>query len=744
MLASTQADHFTRYHSAMLTTASSAESTLPQWLGQRTRQHGHRIAVTFVGDDGSEHSWTYEQLWARACVLARRLPAVDQRSPRALLLFPPGIEFLAGFLGCQIAGWIPVPTCYPKPGREMPRLDSAARDCAPSAIIGDQATIDGIDTDKLCDAARRLPLIATDVESIRPDEVIDPQQLSIDPDSLALLQYTSGSTSEPKGVMVGHRNLMANLESIRRGFGIEFADDRSDPECGVFWLPFFHDMGLVGGILEPLYLGGRTILMSPRSFLQRPIRWLKYISDYQAVISGAPNFAYQLCVDRITPSQTDDIDLHRWRVAFSGAEPVLPRTLRDFANRFAPCGFSSSAFYPCYGLAESTLLAAGGSGPAEPEVLTVDRDSLSAGKPTVTQPGRRGRDGQELVSCGQPSHGTQLVLVDPESCCPVGDRVVGEIWLRGASVAQGYWNREEENQTRFNAEIAGGQKGYFRSGDLAFLHEGKLFVTGRIKDVIILRGRNLFPQDIETTVRETVGSEGGQCAAFAVDGVRGEALALVAEVPRRADESSLPDLVRSIRRAVIDLHEVDPRHVLLVRQATVPLTSSGKVQRSRCRELFHQGQIKTKYRYDRASGSEQTPIAIPVLPPVPTAADRQPMTETIEQWMAEWLVVRAGVAPSDVDLEKPFADYGLDSLTAVEMSGEIEDWSGVELTPVVAWNYPTVSRLSKFITDQLCEKAGSEPEQTEVPDAELEDLLSEIEQLSDDEIEHALADKRRP
>lgn len=723
--------------------AECAQTTLPQWLGQRSRRHGDRIAVTFIDDDGQEHSWTYQELWSRACEISRRLPQVEETSPRALMLFPPGIEFLAGFLGCQIAGWIPVPTCYPKPGREMPRLDSAAMDCDPAAIVGDQATIDGIDPSKLCQQAANATLVATDADASQLDQGLDPASLSIDPEQLALLQYTSGSTSDPKGVMVSHRNMMSNLESIRRGFAIDFCEDDAEPECGVFWLPFFHDMGLVGGILEPLYLGGRTVLMSPRAFLQRPLRWLQTISDYGAVISGAPNFAYQLCVDRISPDQTDELKLDHWRVAFCGAEPVLSRTLRDFGNRFSSCGFSASAFYPCYGLAEATLLAAGGDGPSEPKVLTVNRESLGEGHPQIETSGRSGREHQELVCCGQPSYQTELQIVDPGTRTIVADRHVGEIWLRGPSITRGYWRRDEENHERFEAEIAGGEKGYHRTGDLGFLHDGELYVTGRIKDVIILRGRNLFPQDIEQSVRETVGSEGGQCAAFSVTSPLGESLAIVAELPRRTDADSLPELVRSIRRTVIETHEVDPRHILLVRQATVPLTSSGKVQRSRCRELFDSDGIKAKHRYDRSVGSEQTPIAIPSLPKSPTPDDKEAISELIQNWMSEWLVVRAGVPPTDVDLEKPFADYGLDSLTAVEMSGEIEDWSGIELTPIVAWNHPTVSRLSVFIADQLCVNEKTD-RSSDVSEAELDELLGEIEQLSDEEINHALANKRRP
>ena len=743
---------------------------LPHLLGGRAMRHGDRQAVTYLDESETEVSWTYRELWLRSCRVARQLEAmgVKQPAPRALLLYPPGIDFLAGFLGCQIAGWVPVPTCYPKPGREMPRLDAAAMDCSPSVILGDENAIRGLDPSKLCEAASSLPTLVAaepthgdddDFSNDLSDDFIDPQTLSIAPDAIALLQYTSGSTSDPKGVMVRHRNLMSNLESIRRGFHVNLqSDDATEVDCGVFWLPFFHDMGLIGGILEPLYVGGTSILMSPRAFLQRPLRWLQTISDKRAVISGAPNFAYQLCVDRISPDQTDDLDLAHWRIAFTGAEPILPRTLHDFAARFSACGFSGKAFYPCYGLAEATLMAAGGDGPGEPKLLTVDRESLSNGKPEIV-PESRGPKIQKLVSCGPPVHQTEVVLVDSETCHEVPSGQVGEIWLRGNGVTSGYWNRDEENASQFHATTTDGRTGFCRTGDLGFMHDGELYVTGRIKDVVILRGRNLFPQDIEATVRETVGAGAGQCAAFSVDAVRGEALAIIAELPRRRDQSGLEELIRAIRRSVIEVHEVDPRHVLLTRQATVPLTSSGKVQRSRCRELFDAGQIKTKHRYERASGSAQVPLDMPHVPPSPTEADRDSLRQTTESWMTTWLVARAGVAPSEIDLEKPFADYGLDSMTAVEMSGEIEDWSGARLTPIVAWNYPTVTRLSEYIVDQIMGAASpppnqlqesevetnpSENESQDVADLDLEGLLDEIENLSEDEIQHALTDKRQP
>ncbi|MFG0261264.1 MAG: AMP-binding protein, partial [Novipirellula sp. JB048] len=491
-------------------------------------------------------------------------------------------------------------------------------------------------------------------------------------------------------------------------FKIPWQDDEgSEAGTAVFWLPFFHDMGLIGGLLAPLYAGFSTVFMSPRAFLQRPLRWLELISDHKASVSGAPNFAYQLCVDRIAPDQTDSLDLSHWTTAFCGAEPIVPRTLTDFAHRFSSSKFSASAFYPCYGLAEATLLAAGGDGPGEPRFLTVAREALSQGRVDI-QPDGRGKAFQKLVACGTAAQETELLIVDPTTSEVCEEREIGEIWLKGASVTAGYWNRDEENQKRFAAVTSDGRRGFCRSGDLGFCDAGQLYVTGRIKDVVILRGRNLYPQDIEATVRDSLEGQAGQCVAFSAAGVRGEGLAIIAEIDRHCDAALFPEMVRSIRRRVIEIHEVDPRHVLLVRPATVPLTTSGKVQRHQCREWFAADEIRYRYRYDRKFLSEQAPLAIPQLPRHPSVADRESLSQMIEAWLTEWMVVRAGVQPDQIELDKPFADYGLDSMTSVELSGETEDWSGVELTPVVAWNHPTISELSRFIADELI-AAESEP-----------------------------------
>lgn len=758
--------------------------TLPQWIQQRAWLHPHRPAVTFVPDDAHGEAsdatvsqaalsqaalsqpdlsqpdlsqpdlqcCTYQQLWqnshAVAGELVRRLGGFEGEpddAPRVLLLYPAGTQFLFAFLGAQIAGYIPVPTCYPKPHREMPRLNSAAEDCDPICILTDAATQETLALEKLPQGYQTLPTISTNqilgtgesAGSEKASSVLS--GMATHPDAIAFLQYTSGSTSEPKGVAVRHRNVISNLESIRQAFRAEWPDhsgskDSSEIEVCVSWLPFYHDMGLIGGILEPLYIGGHTILTSPRAFLQRPIRWLQMISDHKATVTGAPNFAYQLCIDRIPPAQTDSLDLSALRVSFCGAEPIAPRTLRDFHRRFASNGFTAGAFYPCYGLAEATLLVTGGDGPAEPKVLSVEREAFESGCIQVLDPqqvaktSRRKR--QDLVSCGRAVPNTEIAIIDPNSQSLLREDAIGEIWVRGGGVSTGYWKDRDASRSpvakeepckvevgpagRFDATIAGQpDSGFFRTGDLGFLHEGELYVTGRLKDLIILRGRNLFPADIEFTVAECVRERfssstapdakpmaSGLAAAFPIKTAHSEALGIVAELPRQTEGVDLVGLSRQIRRSVIEIHEVDPQSIWLLRSASIPVTTSGKVRRSECKKMFREESFNVKHRYDRSSFSEQGPIPFPVLPAHPTASDAPQLKKIIESWMAEWLVARAGVTPMEVSVDTPFTEYGLDSMTAVELSGETEDWTGVTMTPDVAWENPTIASLSKYIAEE--------------------------------------------
>ncbi|QDS91268.1 Long-chain-fatty-acid--AMP ligase FadD29 [Rosistilla ulvae] len=682
--------------------------SLTELMVDRSRRHPDRAVATFLTDAGESQSITYGQLDRRARSVAAELAQCTTPGDRALLLFPPGLEFLVGFFAASYAGLVPVPTCFPKPGRAMPRLDTAAVDCQPAALIANRETLEGLDFKRLNAAVHKTHRIATDgVAAVDFDPHIDDSS----GEALGLLQYTSGSTSDPKGVMVRNANLLSNLESIRSSYALEFAaDDASEHSRGVFWLPAYHDMGLIGGILEPIYVGGEAVLMSPRSFLQRPLRWLQAISSHRASFSGAPNFAYQLCVDRIDPEHTRGLDLSCWTTAFCGAEPVRAATLDAFIQRFEPAGYRASSFCPCYGLAEATLLAAGGGDRNEPKYLDVDRDSLSVGRYQPAAQGQPEATVQRLVSSGPAADGMRIAIVDPDTAATQADGAVGEIWLQGPSVADGYWNREAVNAEQFHATIAGEPEAgkFLRSGDLGFLHRDQLYVTGRMKDVIILRGRNVYPQDIEATVCECLGeASGGPAAAFSAQGDGQEALAVVAEVARQTPPESLAGLVRRLRRRLIEQHEVDARTIALTRPGGVPLTTSGKVQRQACRSQFFSGELKTKHRWDRSillGGN----VEFPELPTTITPDDLPAVSAAIEGWLLEWLAARGNPDNGPADRDKPLADYGLDSLATMELAGDVEDWLGLELTPTLAWDYPTPAVLAPHLAENMLETGPDE------------------------------------
>jgi len=407
------------------------------------------------------------------------------------------------------------------------------------------------------------------------------QQPVLDSTSLTLFQYTSGSTAAPRGAMLTHGNLLHNSALIQHYF------EHTAESRGVIWLPHYHDMGLIGGILQPFYAGFPVTLMSPVAFLQRPLRWLQAISRAGGTTSGGPPFAYDLCVRKITPEQRATLNLSSWDVAFTGAEPVRYETLEHFAATFAPCGFRREAFYPCYGLAEATLIASGGLKAALPIVFTAQSAALERGC-VITSP--RGEDGtQTLVGCGQSLGDQEIIIVHPETFTRCSPDEVGEIWIAGPSVTQGYWNRPEDTERIFRAYLADTEEGPFlRTGDLGFLKDGELFVTGRLKDLIIIAGHNHYPQDIELTVERSHPSvRPGCCAAFSVDIAGEERLVIVAEVERRhqpqRDQSSdavaprfTVGVARAIRRAVAESHELRVYAVLPLKPGSIPKTSSGR------------------------------------------------------------------------------------------------------------------------------------------------------------------------
>ncbi|MEM8780878.1 MAG: fatty acyl-AMP ligase, partial [Cyanobacteria bacterium P01_G01_bin.49] len=477
---------------------SNVGNSLVSLLRERTSYQTSHTVYTFLDKGEAEKcSLTYGQLDKKARELGSILYNLGLQGKRALLMYSPGLDFIVAFFGCLYAGVIAVPVYPPKRNQSLDRLQTIIKDCQATEVLT-TSTIKGKLEESLVNypelsslkwlATDNLPKRISDKNFNLPD---------INQEDLAFLQYTSGSTGNPKGVMVTHGNLLHNERMIQQAFG------HTDQTIFVGWLPLFHDMGLIGNILQPLYLGIPCILMSPVDFLQRPYRWLKAISDYGATTSGGPNFAYDLCVRKVTPEQLETLDLSSWKVAFNGAEPVRAQTLNAFAQKFAPCGFRPDAFYPCYGMAEATLFITGGLQSQVPKQKTIDEKALADNR--IVEVSSQQAQSQTLVSCGKAWLEQTLKIVDPNTLTECQPNQVGEIWLSGGSVAQGYWQQPQKTQETFEAYLANTQEGPFlRTGDLGFVAEdGELFVTGRLKDVMIIRGRNHYPQDIELTVEQS-------------------------------------------------------------------------------------------------------------------------------------------------------------------------------------------------------------------------------------------------
>jgi acyl-CoA synthetase (AMP-forming)/AMP-acid ligase II len=551
--------------------------TLGDLLAARARTEPARLAYAWLANGRHVAAeLTYGELDAKARAMGALLVETAEPGARALLLYPPGLDFVVAFFGCLYAGIVAVPVYPPDPrrlDRSLERLTATAADARPTLVVT---------TDEIRALARELapalplPRRWVTSESAQAGRLAWTRP-AIDPAALAFLQYTSGSTRVPRGVMVTHRNLMENLDVMCRVFRC------SPASVCVSWLPTFHDMGLIGAVLEPVYAGFPSYLMSPATFLERPVRWLEAIATYRATVAPAPNFAYDLCVRRTTGAERASLALDAWAIALNGAEPVRADTLARFTEAFAPCGFRAAAFAPAYGLAEATLCVSGKHDVVEPGVMEVSRAMLERCTGEATG------DVRSVVSTGRVATPNEVVIVDPATRRPCPPDGVGEIWVAGPSVAAGYWGRADETEATFRATLADGGGPYLRTGDLGFLHDGELFVTGRLTDLIVLRGRNVRPEDVEHAVAQSHPAlRPGCCAAFAIEVDGAEHVAVVAEIDRRWDGARPPALARheverAMRRAVAEEVGTELRAVMLLKAGSIPKTSSGKIQRHACR-----------------------------------------------------------------------------------------------------------------------------------------------------------------
>ena len=553
--------------------AISGESPhwFPELLAQRAHTHADRLVYRFFKGSTPPLTLTFGELWREAASLAHELASRGWAGERALLACKSERQFVVAFHACLLAGVIVVPTAPPRRQALHQRFQLLAADSGAVAIL-----CDCDDVSQTGFSAEGSGLTVLDLRETPPtaDGAAAFRPISTKGPDVAFLQYTSGSTGEPKGVAVSHAHLIDNSERMRQAMGL------TPSSSGLIGLPLFHDMGLVGGLLQPLYTGFPSGFMSPAELVQHPQRWLQWVSMFRISTIGGPNFMYELAAKVIRDEDLQGLDLSCCRVAFCGAEPIRSSTMSRFMERFAPVGFDPAAFFPCYGMAEATLFIAGGPAGRRPDVVQRDRS--------------------EVVCCGEPASGHRVRIVDPETCRALAEGEVGEIWVHGNSVAQGYWGRPAATAETFRARLVGDASGddgatYLRTGDLGWLQDGRLYVSGRLKDVIIVNGRKYAPHDVEDAVQQAcAGVRSGAVIAFGVQSTAApERLVVVAELERQAlrETSEWGQLASSIRSAVHAAQGLTVAEVVFLKPGDLPRTSSGKVRRSRCRDDYLAGRF---------------------------------------------------------------------------------------------------------------------------------------------------------
>ena len=667
-------------------------STLVELLRWRAQQQPDKLAYLFLvdGEEEKKESLTYLELDRKARAFAAVLQSSGYTGGRALLLYPSGLDYVVAFFGCLYAQMVAVPAYPPRPARvkrTTSRVWGIIDDAQPAVALCTRSLMSPVQALFNERTASQAPQLVTtdDIADEMAERWAEPP---ISSHTLAFLQYTSGSTATPKGVMVSHGNLLHNQRLIKLAFR------QTEQSVIVGWLPLYHDMGLIGNILHPLYLGVPCVLMSPPAFLLNPLRWLKAISRYRATTSGGPNFAYELCARKISPEQRAELDLSSWTTAFNGAEPVRNDTMERFAAAFESCGFRREAFSPCYGLAESTLIVTGGARSNGFVTHTVQAAGLEQNQ-VVAAPATTHEATRTLVGCSQPLLDQQVVIVDPETSTLSAPDSIGEIWVSGPSVTHGYWNQPEETTRTFHAYLSDtGDGPFLRTGDLGFLNNGHLFVVGRLKDMIVIRGRNHFPQDFELTVEQSHTALRAGCgAAFSVDEAGEEVLVVVQEVDYRR-QPNIPEVIECIRQALSEEHEVQVHTIVLIKAGTIPKTSSGKIQRHACRVKYLSGVLELIGQWQQESPREDEEVALDSTTPIRDAED-------LQAWFKSQLAVRLRVPVEEIDVTQPIARYGMDSLTAIELTHSIEARLGVILPIVSFLQSPSITQLADKVLAEL-------------------------------------------
>ncbi|HEY9034235.1 MAG TPA: AMP-binding protein [Pseudomonadales bacterium] len=666
------------------------------WAGLRPE---HEVLRFYPQGEGDYITRNFAELHSRCQAIAAALQ--PYHGQRALLLFNSGIEFLEALFGCFYAGVIAVPAYPPRRNQNIGRLASIVADCTPAVVLSSAGVIEhaqALFADAVDDSLRRLPWLDSDqAASGQPAS----SAMAINASDIAFLQYTSGSTGTPKGVMVSHCNLMTNIRMAEQAFGLD-----ADARC-VSWLPLFHDMGLIGAVMTPLYWGAGAVLMPPAAFLQKPLRWLQLMHEFgklSPVGCPAPNFSYQLCVDHVSDEQAANLDLSNWVFALTGAEPIRAETIEAFCSKFAISGFRPEALVPSYGMAECTLLST--CRQHQPiQVKRVSAHQLADNRFVETDNGSL-----RFVSAGSNCPPQTLRIVDPESLLPLSDGKVGEIWLAGDHIAAGYWGQPELSEQTFHAVTADGEGPFLRTGDLGTVLDQQLYVTGRLKDLLIIRGRNHYPQDIEWTVAHAAeGLQADHGAAFTIEQDNEEKLVVVQELQRSHQRQfDAGPAITTIRNAIAREHGLELHAIHFIRFASIAKTSSGKIRRHVCRQQYLDGTLNSIASWQAG----QRPAG--QLPAAPSSAPQQTDAGTLEQWIAGWLAAKTGNAVDDIPLQAPLDGLGLDSVDLVQLSGELESWLGQPLDHTLVWEQPHIRALAARIIEQAQQAPAASDDNGEI------------------------------
>ncbi|WP_392535598.1 AMP-binding protein [Nostoc sp. C117] len=673
-------------------------STLVELLQYRLEYQTHHNTYTFLKDGETETEYlNYQQLEQKARAIGAYLQSLNAYGTRVVLLYPPGLEFIAGFFGCLYAGAIAVPTYLPRPDQTLNRLDAIVTDAEAELAFTTTALVNYLQS-RFAENPKlvALKLIATD--NITNIIDADWHQPEINTDTLAFLQYTSGSTGAPKGVMISHGNIMHNLAMNAA------CNDLHSSSPTITWLPFSHNTGMLTGVVQPLYSDFPVIILSPLDFLQKPLRWLMAISQYKGVLSLAPNFAYDLVCLRTTPSERAKLDLSCWELAASGAEPIRAETIERFVTTFSPYGFRREAFTVAYGMAESVVSISGGSKHKPVVILDIDKAAFEQNRVLVMT--NADETTKKIVGCGRTLLDQKIVIVNPESLTQCQTGKVGEIWISSPSVAQGYWKNQSATEETFAAYLTDTGSGPFlRTGDLGFLHDGELFVTGRLKDLIIIRGRNYYPQDIEFSVENCHPALQANCsAAFSIELESEERLVITQELKQtHLDNVDFNEVTTAIRQAVSKYHNLPIYAVLLLKPGTIPKTSSNKVKRHACRVGFLNESLETiasdieKIANINLSIGDRITINRNLLAEVSTEEQQALLTSYLQDTISRILKVEN----RRIDCQQTLTDMGLDSLMIAELSSVLESELACTIDSTLIFDYPTVSALANYLVNEI-------------------------------------------